>query len=138
MNSLFKSALTFSALILVFFCATALIIGNTAIYIQLHDTYFVFHWEDIALLAIAPSTSIFFFLRGLKKNFNSVKTNLGLILGLILMEIIFFKMIQMTSSMATNQGAIISSWVIFLLLLAGIVFVGIKIFHILKIGEQNK
>jgi hypothetical protein len=53
--------------------------------IQLHDTYFVIDKLSLAILFFGPLTFLIFLIRGLATKFNSITSNAGLIIGLMLL-----------------------------------------------------
>ena len=87
-------ALIFAALII----ATILILlstaGNNAIDVPLHDTYIVLDNLSVTVLIIGPLTFLTFFFLGLARKFKTLSTNVGFIVGLALVAIIFFQVAQ--------------------------------------------
>ena len=125
-----KDVFVIGVLIIIFFFGEKAIIGNTAIDIQLHDTYFVFGWPEKVILTIAPSIFLFFFFRGLKNRFRSIQINLGLMIGLVLIELIIFKIIQIANAMGTNLEAIFIVWMLFVVCLICLFITSLRTFNI--------
>lgn len=68
-----------------------IVIGNTAIDIQLHDTTFVFDGVYLALVAVGPLTFIIFLSMALTRKFRVAWINVGFIVGLLLISLIIFR-----------------------------------------------
>jgi hypothetical protein len=84
--------------------------GQSAIDIQLHDTYFVFDKISLTVLIIGPLTFLIFLARGLTTKFNAMGTNIGLIVGLILNALITYQIVRLQQSylnevMLNNEGS---------------------------------
>ena len=75
-----------------------LTIGQSTIDIQLHDTYFVLDKLSLTILIIGPLTFLIFLTRGLTKKFKTKGTNIGLIIGLILVVVITFYVVRLQQS----------------------------------------
>ena len=89
---IFIGVLVFTSIVLL------LTIGQTTIDIQLHDTYLVLDKPSLAILIIGPMTFLIFLTRGLAKKFRTKGTNIGLIIGLILVAVITFYIIRLQQS----------------------------------------
>jgi len=75
-----------------------LTIGQSTIDIQLHDTYFVLDKISLTILIIGPLTFMIFLTRGLTRKFKTKGTNIGLIIGLILVAVITFYVVRLQQS----------------------------------------
>jgi len=82
---------------LLFMTAVVLLltVGQSTIDIQLHDTYFVLDKISIAVLIIGPLTFLIFLAGGLTRRFKTKGTNIGLIIGLILVALITFYVVRL-------------------------------------------
>ena len=72
-----------------------LTIGQSTIDIQLHDTYFVLDKISLTVLIIGPLTFLIFLTRGLTRKFKTKGTNIGLIIGLLLVAVITFYVVRL-------------------------------------------
>jgi hypothetical protein len=68
--------------------------GNDTIDIQFHDTYFVLSRLEFALTLLGPMTFLLFFIRGLLLKFKSTGANIGLMIGLVLISLITYQIIE--------------------------------------------
>ena len=93
-----KDIIIFLGLLTLSFIIWQLILGNSAIDIQLHDTYFVLDKPSITILIIGPLTFLIFLARGLTRKFSSIGTNAGLIIGLIIIAFITHRIIELQKS----------------------------------------
>jgi hypothetical protein len=89
---IFLGLLILTALIFLF------TIGQSAIDIQLHDTYFVLDKISLTILIIGPLTLLIFLSRGLTRKFRTKGANMGLIVGLLLVALITYQIIQFQES----------------------------------------
>ena len=72
--------------------------GQSTIDIQLHDTYFVLDKISLTVLIIGPLTFLIFLARGLTRKFKTQGTNIGLIIGLILIALITYQVVRLQQS----------------------------------------
>ena len=72
--------------------------GQNSIDLQFHDTYFVLDKISMTTLIVAPLTFLIFLTRGLTKKFRTPVTNIGLIVGLILVALITYQIIRIQQS----------------------------------------
>ncbi len=91
MKGLSKDLLVFITLFIGAILIVILIIGQSAIDIQLHDTYFVLSAAEILILIIGPLTFLVFFSLGLTRKFKTKWTNIGIVLGLIMISFIIYE-----------------------------------------------
>jgi hypothetical protein len=89
---IFIGLLVFASIVLL------LTIGQSTFDIQLHDTYFVLDKISLTILIVGPLTFLIFLTRGLTRTFKTKATNIGLIIGLILIAVITFYGIQFQQS----------------------------------------
>src|SRR4051812_41519483 len=84
----------------VFFCLVVLLLtaGQSSIDIQLHDTYFVIDKISMTVLIAGPLTFLIFLTRGFRRKFKTKGTNIGLILGLMLVSVITFHFVRIQQS----------------------------------------
>lgn len=84
----------------VFFSLVALLLtaGQSSIEIQLHDTYFVIDKISMTVLIVGPLTFLIFLARGFRSKFKTKGTNVGLIIGLILVSVITFYVVRIQQS----------------------------------------
>jgi hypothetical protein len=66
--------------------------------IQLHDTYYVFDRTSLIILILGPLTFLIFLARGLTSKFRSIGANVGLFIGLILVALITYRIIEFQKS----------------------------------------
>lgn len=95
MNTYLKDALIFLILISSSLILWNVVVGNSAIDVQIHDTYFVFDWTSWTLLIIGPVTFFYFLGRGIARKFSTIGTNVGLVVGQVAVLLIVFKLFQM-------------------------------------------
>lgn len=86
-------------------------VGATPIEIQLHDTYLMIDKFSFALLVFAPLVSIVFLPLASVRGFQSVSTNAGLIIGLVLAAVLCYSAIELQTNYLLqankiNQGAL--------------------------------
>jgi len=75
-----------------------LTIGKSTIDIQVHDSYFVLDNMSMTILIIGPFTLLVFLSRGLTRKFKTKGTNIGLIIGLLLVALITYQIVQLQES----------------------------------------
>jgi len=83
------------------FAATLILVltaNNNGIDIQLHDTYYVIDNISLALLVIGPLTFLIFLSLGLLRRFRKISTNLGFMIGLLLVSLIIYIISQIQIS----------------------------------------
>jgi hypothetical protein len=80
-----------------------LTIGQSTIDIQFHDTYFVLDKISMTILIIGPLMLLIFLSRGLTRKFKTKGTNIGLIIGLLLIALITYQIIQLQESYLTEM-----------------------------------
>jgi hypothetical protein len=78
--------------------ALLLTAGQSTIDIQLHDTYFVIDKISMTVLIIGPLTFLIFLARALTGKFKTKGSNIGLIIGLILVASITLYVIRLEQS----------------------------------------
>jgi hypothetical protein len=66
--------------------------------IQLHDTYYVFDRTSLIILILGPLTFLIFLARGLTSKFRSIGANVALFIGLILVALITYRIIEFQKS----------------------------------------
>jgi hypothetical protein len=71
-----------------------LLTGQSTIDIQIYDTYYVLDKVSLTVLVIGPLTFLIFFIRGLTRKFRTNGTNIGLIIGLILIGLITYHVVR--------------------------------------------
>jgi len=74
------------------------IVGQSGIDIQLHDTYIELDKISLVVLIIGPLTFLAFLLLALTRKFMTTWTNTGLIIGLCMVSLIFFRTALFQSS----------------------------------------
>jgi hypothetical protein len=67
------------------------VVGNTAMDIQLQDTKFVFDGMFLALVVVGPLTVIIFLSMALTRKFRVAWINIALIVDLLLISLIIFR-----------------------------------------------
>lgn len=72
--------------------------GQSTVDIQLHDTYFILDKFSMTVLIIGPLMFLIFLARGLTRKFKTKGTNIGLIIGLILVALITFYVVRFQQS----------------------------------------
>lgn len=126
-------------------------IGQSSVDIRFHDTYLVVDKKHLTMLIVGLLTFLIFLARGLTRNFKTLGTNFGLIIGLILVAITTYYIIQIQQSYLSeilkldNAGHpdllqmsedvkkwINLSWVLFGLWMLGIVLLTIRSIRIWK------
>jgi hypothetical protein len=93
-----KDISIFLGLLALTFFVWLVVMGQSAIDIQLHDTYFVLDKTALAMLILGPLTFLIFLARALTTKFKSIGANAGLIVGLILLALITYKIIELQKS----------------------------------------
>lgn len=78
--------------------ALLLTAGQSTVDIQLYDTYFVIDKISMTVLIIGPLTFSTFLARALTRNFKARGSNIGLMIGLVLVAIITFYIIRLQQS----------------------------------------
>jgi hypothetical protein len=78
--------------------ALLLTAGQSTVDIQLHDTYFVIDKISMTVLIIGPLTFLIFLARALTRKFKTKGSNIGLIIGLILVAVITLYVIRLQQS----------------------------------------
>jgi hypothetical protein len=78
--------------------ALLLTAGQSTVDIQLHDTYFVIDKISMTVLIIGPLTFLIFLARALTRKFKTKGSNIGLIIGLILVAVITFHVVRLQQS----------------------------------------
>jgi hypothetical protein len=68
--------------------------GQSTIDLQFHDTYFIIDKISITILILGPLTMLIFLARGLMRKFKSIGANAGLIIGLILVSLITYRVVE--------------------------------------------
>lgn len=71
-----------------------LVIGKEPVSIQLHDTYFVIEGLTVAIFLTGPLFFVTFLVKALRQKFRPVTTNVGLVVGVVLMAIICYYIIR--------------------------------------------
>ncbi len=89
-----KDLVIFLGLLLLGFIIWILTPEQNAIDLQFHDTYFVIDRVSITVLILAPLTMLIFLVRGLRRKFKSIGANGGLIIGLILIALITYGVVE--------------------------------------------
>ena len=74
------------------------IIGQSSVDIRRHDTYLVVDKKHLTMLIVGLLTFLIFLARGLIRNFKTLATNFGLIIGLILVAMTTYYIIQIQQS----------------------------------------
>jgi hypothetical protein len=92
----------FAALLILTWVIVVIYIGNTALDIQLHDTYFVIDNLSLTILIVGPLIFLIFLTRALRRKFRTIGPNAGLAIGLILVAFITFSVIQLQQSFITS------------------------------------
>jgi ABC-type multidrug transport system permease subunit len=98
MRQLSTDIIIFLGLVLISLIALLLTAGQSTIDIQLHDTYFVIDKLSMTTLIIGPLTFLIFLARALARKFKTKGSNIGLIMGLILVAAITFYLVQLQQS----------------------------------------
>jgi hypothetical protein len=93
-----KDIYIFIGLVTLTFVLWLLTLGQSTIDIQLHDTYFVLDKVSMIVLILGPLTFSIFLARGLTRKFKSFSANTGLIIGLILIALITYRIIELEKS----------------------------------------
>lgn len=131
------------------------IIGQSSVDIRIHDTYLVVDKRYITILIVGLLTFLIFLARGLTRNFKTLATNFGLSIGLVLLAVTTYYVIQIQQSYLSeilkldNAGhpdlvqmsddvkkGIILAWGVFGLWIMGIVLLTIRSIKIWK-NDQN-
>jgi hypothetical protein len=131
-------------------------VGESAIDIQLHDTYFVLDNTSLAVLILGPLTFLIFLARGLATKFKSIGANAGLIVGLILLALITYGIIELqksylteimrldTEEMPASAQSIVDmetkinwTWSLMGLWIMGIILLTAKTIMIRKVGDRQ-
>lgn len=86
-----KDILIFAAITIAIVLFLTFTVGVSTIDLQFHDTYFVLDSISLAILTIGPLTLIVFLVLAIIRKFRAITTNIGLIVGLILVSIIIFR-----------------------------------------------
>jgi hypothetical protein len=89
--TIFLSLILLTAAILLF------AVNQTAIDIQLHDTYFVLDRMTLAVLILGPMTILIFLPLAAVREFKSIGTNIALIFGLMLVAVICYSVAELQS-----------------------------------------
>ncbi|MBT1698886.1 hypothetical protein KK083_18475 [Fulvivirgaceae bacterium PWU4] len=92
----------FSGLLILALSIVLLTAGQSTIDIQLHDTYFVIDKISLTILIVGPLTLLIFLARALTRKFKTIGTNVGLAIGLILVALITYSVIQLQQSYMTS------------------------------------
>lgn len=87
----------FVCLVVITVAICVVAIGNTAMDIQLHDTYFVMDKFSIGVLILGPLTCLLFFPLAAIRRFRSVGTNIALLFGLFLIGVICYSIVDLQS-----------------------------------------
>ena len=90
MKELKTDIIILAGLLILVWIIVAIYVGNTALDIQLHDTYFVLDNISLTILIVGPLTFLIFLARALATKFKSIGSNVGLIIGLILVSSLIF------------------------------------------------
>ena len=119
------------------------VVNGTTVEIQMHDTYFVIDKVSMLVLILGPLTFLIFLVRGLIRKFKSIATNIGLVIGLMLISLITYRIIDLQESYINEvkrldnkdlpdgfypdmKNRINWGWNIFALCTTGIIALGIK------------
>jgi hypothetical protein len=89
-----KDLYIFISLVLVVFLIWVFTVGQSTIDIQLYDTYFVIDGLSAIMLVLGPLIFLVFLTRAVVTKFKSIGANIGLIIGLILIALITFRLIE--------------------------------------------
>ncbi|UII23208.1 hypothetical protein [Fulvivirga ligni] len=81
---------------------------NHGVDIQLHDTYYVLSTLSAIVLVVGVLTFIVFSIKGGIERFKSLGSNMGLLVGLVLVSIITYYIIEIKASLQ-NQAEISDS-----------------------------
>ena len=73
-------------------------IGLSSVDIRFHDTYLVVDKKHLTMLIVGLLTFLIFLARGLTRNFKTLGTNFGLSIGLVLVAVTTFYIIQIQQS----------------------------------------
>jgi len=84
----------FIALLILTLIVLLLTVGQNGIDIQFHDTYFVVDKIALVALIVGPLSFLIFLARGLTKKFRTRGPNIGLIIGLLLVALITYCIIE--------------------------------------------
>lgn len=98
MGQLKTDIIIFIGLLILTSVVLLLTAGQSTIDIQLHDTYFVLDKISLTVLIIGPLTFLIFLARGLTRKFKTKGTNIGLIIGLILIALITYQVVRLQQS----------------------------------------
>ena len=96
----------FLAIVTISLVALFLTAGQSAIDIQLHDTYFVIDKISMTLLIIGPLTFLIFLTRALTRKFKARGPNIGLMIGLLLVAVITFYVVPLQESYLNEMMAL--------------------------------
>ncbi len=99
MNRFIKDVLIFGVLILIAFMIWNFIVSQTALDIQLHDTYFAIDPAHLILMILGSLTFFIFLAGALNRRFRSLSANLGLIVGLALTVYLIFNVVQVEENL---------------------------------------
>lgn len=80
-----------------------LTVGQTAIDIQLHDTYYILDKLSLAIIMIGPLTFLIFLARAIPRKFKTKATNIALSAGLILVALMTYQAIRLEESYLTEM-----------------------------------
>lgn len=94
MKKLKTDIIILAVLLIVAWIIAVAYVGNTALDIQLHDTYFVIDKISLTILIVGPLTFLIFLARALAAKFKTIGANVGLIIGLILVTLIIYTLLQ--------------------------------------------
>jgi hypothetical protein len=99
----------FIALVVISLVVLLLTAEQSVVDIQLHDTYFVIDKISMTVLIMGPLMLLIFLGRALKRKFQTTGPNIGLIIGLTLVAVITFYVVQLQQSylmemMRLDQG----------------------------------
>src|SRR5687768_11670034 len=98
MNTARTDKFIFVGMLIVAFLILLSTIGQSTIDIQLYDTYFVLDRISLVISIIGPLTLLVYFARGLATKFRTRSTNIGVIIGLLLVAVITFQIIRFQES----------------------------------------
>jgi hypothetical protein len=68
--------------------------------IQLHDAYVVVDRVSLTVLILGPLMFVIFLIRGVVNRFKSTTTNIGFIIGVILVSMIMYRLIEIQHALS--------------------------------------
>ena len=86
--------------------ALALLSDSDTTELQFHDTYFVVDRLSLAVLALGPLLVVLFLPLAVTRKFQSIGTNIALIIGLVIIAVICYRAIDLQSSYLQQAEAL--------------------------------